>query len=114
MIVEGEIGITARPSSRVLWAMGQHLGMAGMMQSMRQPFIHVPVVNTRGKQAADNAIAHTYTRTDHQNIRYFGKADRLKIHEPKYAALAFQPDFVQHGDGVRFVYLRPEPFNSTD
>ncbi|GEM_PF-2835645 len=30
------------------------------------------------------------------------------LHYPAYAALGFQSDFVQHGGGVRFVYLRPE------
>ena len=36
------------------------------MQAARQPFVQVPVVNTRSDHAAGNAVAHTYTRSDRQ------------------------------------------------
>jgi hypothetical protein len=41
-------------------------------------------------------------------IAYYGAADRLTIYAPQYAALGFQPLFVQHNSGIRFVYLRPQ------
>jgi hypothetical protein len=75
---------------------------------MRSPFVHVPVVNTRGPHAEANLTAHTYTCSDQQAIRAFGPQDRLTLSAPNYTALNFQPDFVQQSEGVRFVYLRPE------
>ncbi|MBK8023713.1 MAG: hypothetical protein IPK19_20320 [Chloroflexi bacterium] len=107
-VAEGELTVPGRQPPQALMAMAGHLGLRGMMQSMRAPFIHVPVVNTRAAGSAANRIAHTYTKADKQVIRTFGPGDRLTIHDPRYAALRFEPAFVQHNDGVRFVYLRPE------
>jgi hypothetical protein len=111
-VASGSLPLQSRQPFDAVWAMSQHLGMRGMVQSLRAPFIHVPVVNTRSAYAADNYVAHTYTRSDRQVIRRFGAQDRLVLHDPRYTQLDFRPDFVQHNVGVRFVYLRPEPLAS--
>jgi hypothetical protein len=109
-VAEGAVAVPARQPPADLWRMARHLGWRGMAQAARTPFIHVPVVNTRSRYAGDNAVAHTYTRSDRQVIRLVGAADRVAIHGERYAPLAFRPDFVQHSKGIRFVYLRPQPY----
>lgn len=107
-VAEGSLAAPQRQPLGVLWTMTRHLGFSALAQSMREPFVHVPVVNTRSAYAADNYVAHTYTRSDRQIIRRYEKADAVRIRHPRYAPLNFRPDFVQHSAGVRFVYLRPE------
>lgn len=109
VVAEGDVAAPARPSAAAMWALTRHIGLAGVTQSMRTPYLHVPVVNTRSRFAHDNLVAHTYTRSDRQVIRLFGAHDRVVIPCPHYASLGFVPDFVQQNDGVRFVYLRPQP-----
>lgn len=108
-VAAGSVAVRARQSPAALWQMTRHLGWGGMAQAARQPFVQVPVVNTRSDHAAGNAVAHTYTRSDRQVIRRFGEGDRVVVSHPRYAPLNFRPDFVQHSGGVRFVYLRPQP-----
>jgi hypothetical protein len=108
LIVEGELSYPKRQSPQALMAMSKHLGVRGMFATMSSPFIHVPVANTRGTHAENNRVAHTYTRSDRQFIRYFESQDRLLIHDTKYVPLNFRPQFVQYNDGVRFVYLDPQ------
>lgn len=108
MIAEGDLGITVRQSPAVMWQLLRHVGVQGFLRSIRSPFIHVPVVNTRSPFADENRVAHTYARSDRQTIRRFDPQDRVRISHPRYASLDFAPDFVQQIDGVRFVYLRPQ------
>lgn len=108
-LVEGDLNVTTRQSPVQLWQMLQHMGIHGAMQLMRSPVMHVPVVNTRSPFADENLVAHTHTQSDKQIIRRFEAQDRLVIGHPLYAPLGFEPDFVQQVDGVRFVYLRPQP-----
>lgn len=107
-LLSGDITLPKQQSPSVLWEMSRQLGFGGLLKTMRQPFIHVPVVNTQSAYAADNRIARTYTQSDDQNIFKFDPSQQLTLHAPQYQALNFQPDFIQYNDGVRFVYLRPE------
>lgn len=112
MIAEGDLEVAAGQPRGVMWEMLRHIGIQGIMRSIRSPFLHVPVVNTRGPFADENRVAHTYTRSDRQLIRRFGSKDHLAIRHPVYAPLDFMPDFVEQIEGVRFVYLRPRPKNA--
>lgn len=112
-LIESSLAATATSQSRLMWQMTQQLGLAGLFQMMRSPFVQVPVVNTITEHLPQNRIARTYTRNDRQSIRYVDPTtDKLIIHHPLYRSLQFQPNFVQFGSGVRFVYLCPE--KSTD
>lgn len=106
-LVSGDITL-AKPQPSVFLEMAGQLGPGGLLKTMRAPFIYVPVVNTRSAHAADNRVARTYTKSDRQTIVKFDDASTLTIHDPAYQTLNFQPDFIQHNGGVRFVYLRPE------
>ncbi len=96
------------PKGKALRDMMRHLGFGGMMRAMQSPFVHVPVVNTISQLSDTNRVAHTYTKTDNQMVRYFEPIqDKLVIQHPRYAPLNFSPALVQHNRGIRFVYLRP-------
>lgn len=109
-VAEGTLRIPKGQDRADVFQMLGHIGFGGMLRLMRSPFVHVPVVNTVSQWGSTNQIAHTYTQTDHQISRRFNPAvDSITIHHPTYARLNFKPDFVQHGNGVHFVYLRPQP-----
>jgi hypothetical protein len=108
-VAEGDLHEPAQQDNRTLMNLLTHLGWLGFLRAMRAPFVQVPVVNTIGEVLPDNRIAQTYTRLDRQIIRqYEPDNDQLTIQHPAYAAVNFRPEFVQHGYGVRFVYLNPE------
>jgi hypothetical protein len=106
-VADGDLREPTRQEARALWTLFGHLGLRGMLQGARSPFVHVPVVNPISTRLLENQIAGTYTRLDRQIIRLADPADRLTLTHPTYALLRFRPAFVQHGYGVRFVYLRP-------
>ncbi len=109
MIAQGTFDMTARQSATAMWQMIRHIGVQGLLQSIRSPFIHVPVISPCGQFADPHLVAQTYTQSDRQVIRRSGSQDRLTISHPMYASLGFAADFVQQIEGVRFVYLRPQP-----
>lgn len=108
LIADGDLGVAVRQSPVVMWQLLRHIGIQGLMQSIRSPFVHVPVVNTRSQFAKENLVAHTYSRSAKQVIRPFDSEDRFVIKDPMYASLDFAPAFVQQLEGVQFVYLRPQ------
>lgn len=107
-LLSGEITLPSQQSPALLWEMSRQLGFGGLLKTLREPFIQVPVVNTRSAYADTNQIARTYTHSDKQTIFRFDPTQALTVHAPQYQALQFQPDFVQYNIGVRFVYTRPE------
>ncbi|MDJ1156695.1 hypothetical protein QNA08_00330 [Chelatococcus sp. SYSU_G07232] len=111
LIAEGTIRIARGQSMSVIWQVVRHLGIGTMIRSARSPYIHIPVVNTRGAFSKKNLISDTYSQGEKQLIRRFDSRDRLIIGHPVYAPLDFKPDFVQQIDGVGFVYLRPQPWS---
>ena len=107
-VLEGELACVGRTPMALGWQMARYLGWRTLWQSLRDPVVHVPVLNTLGPNATVLEVAHTYTRADHQALRLARPADRLQIQAAPYAALDFALAFVQQMDGLRFVYLRPQ------
>lgn len=107
-IATGDLAATVVQPPGPMFRMLGHIGLKAVWRGIREPFVRVPVVNTRGPLAAENRVAWTYTKGDRQVIRDFGPGDRVAIDHPRYAPLDFRPEFVQDLSGVRFVYLRPE------
>ena len=107
-VLDGTLACVPRTPAAVGWQMARYLGWRSLWQSLRDPVVHVPVLNTLGPNATQLEVAHTYTRADRQALRLCTPADRLRIQAAPYAALDFHPDFVQQLDGLRFVYLRPQ------
>lgn len=106
-LLTGDLHLATKQPSSLLWEMTRQVGLGGILKTMREPNIHVPVVNTRSGVAKENLIAHTYTNNDKQIIQKWESPGTLTIEHPRYRALSFAPDFVQQGFGVHFVYQRP-------
>jgi hypothetical protein len=67
------------------------------------------VVNPITPVLPDNQVARTYTKPDAMLLQFFDPAkDALEFGEGPYQRLDFQPDFVQHMRGFKFVYMKPE------
>lgn len=107
-VLEGELACVARTPAALGWQMARCLGWRTLWQSLRDPVVQVPVLNTLGPNATQLEVAHTYTHADRQALRLAHPTDRLHIQAAPYAALGFAPAFVQQMDGLRFVYLRPQ------
>lgn len=107
-VLEGELACVARTPVGLGWALARCLGWRALWQSLRDPVVQVPVLNTLGPNATQLEVARTYTRADRQALRLAHPADRLQIQAAPYAALDFAPAFVQQMEGLRFVYLRPQ------
>lgn len=106
-LVSGDLALSTKQATSVMWEMMRQIGIGGTLKSAREPFIHVPVVNTISDVAQENLVAHTYTSSDRQIIQKFDSLGTVEVEHPLYAPLHFAPDFVQQSYGVRFVYLRP-------
>lgn len=112
MIAAGNVRAGLGQSASTMWQLARHLGIKGMLRSIRSPFVHLPVVNTRSRSVSQNLIADTYSRSDRQTLRSFGPQDSLMIGHPAYARLGFRPDFVQENEGTSLVFLRPRPLRT--
>lgn len=107
-VLEGELACVARTPVGLGWELARRLGWRALWQSLRDPVVQVPVLNTLGPNATVLEVASTYTRADRQALRLASPADRLQIQAAPYAALDFAPAFVEQMEGLRFVYLRPQ------
>jgi hypothetical protein len=107
-LLTGTINLPKQQPPSALYHMLRHLGFGGMMKTITNPFIEVPVVNTISPYATENKIARTYTHSDMQIVTQFTpESGQLTIEAPQYQALQFQPDFIQNNQGIKFVYKRP-------
>lgn len=107
-LVEGHVRQPRRPSLQANLALALRLGWRRTMQLARQPWIAMPVLNPVGSVLRRNAAASTFTKAERSTLRPFHPAqDQLTMHEPRYAALGFEPGFWQSLEGFKFVYLFP-------
>lgn len=100
-----------KPNSAALdatFALLGQLGLGRTIQSSRQPWIEMQIVNPLGVKLAHNGTAMAYTSNAANLVRYFDpQHDELRLDAAPYAALDFRPDFVQHMIGFKFVYEEP-------
>lgn len=107
-LLRAELHQTGRASAGAGWAMLRLLGMGRLRAVSRQPWIGMTVVNPVSDRLPVNARAAAYVHNARNVIRPFdARADSLTLTAPGYAALDFQPAFVQHMTGFHFVYLDP-------
>jgi hypothetical protein len=98
----------ARRSARCDCAVMRQVGLAGMWRVLRDPTVHLKIMNPVGAGLARNAVADSYTRSALTTVHEFEPGrDSLELSIPRYRGLDFRPDFVQFMDGFRFVYLAP-------
>jgi hypothetical protein len=107
-LCRGELRQPMQASLSATWQFARQLGFAQSWRVAQQPWISMAIVNPVGVTLPHNAVAQAHTKNAANRIRPFvAGEDLLTIHHPTYAALGFQPHFVQHMDGFKFVYLMP-------
>jgi hypothetical protein len=73
------------------------------------------VINPSGKQIAENLVADTYTRAESQTLRLLDPdRDSIIIEDEGYRRLGLWPQFIQHMEGFKFVYVNPRPWGKQD
>ena len=109
LLLEGEVGEAKRPSPKVGWSLTRLLGLRQTIKSLSAPYLAAKVVNPIGEVIPVNADAQSYLAADAPVVQFFDPAtDRLVIHHAETAELNFQPQFIEHFEPFRFVYLNPE------
>ncbi len=106
-VLTARLPAARRPSFRAGLALARLLGWRGSQRLAAEPLVAMKVVNPIGlRPGNDAALACTYN--DVSVLRYFDpRADTLTLADGTYGALGFQPQFVQHMGGIKFVYLNP-------
>jgi hypothetical protein len=108
-VCAGRLSKPRQASPRANLAMLAQMGLGRMQRVAQQPWVSMQVVNPISPALPRNAVAHAFTHNDANVLRYFDpRADSLAIGNAIYQRLQFTPQFVQHMDGFKFVYLSPE------
>ena len=108
-ILAGKLSQPRQASWRANFALLAQLGPARMQRVMQQPWVTMQIVNPASGALARNVVAQAFTKNDANILRYFNPGmDSLAFGDTPYAQLQFKPQFVQHMDGFKFVYLNPE------
>lgn len=108
-LVQGGLDEVRRTPTALGWELARRVGWAAVWRALRDPVVQVPVLNTLSPYADTLEVAQTYTQADRQSLRLATESDALQISVAPYAALGFTPAFVQQLEGLRFIYLRPQP-----
>lgn len=109
MIFEGQITVAKRTSLRVSWQMFRLLGLRQTMKALVQPYLSAKVVNPISDEFPCNADAQSLVASDTPIIQLFDPTqDSLRFGQTEMAQTGFQPQFIEHFEPFRFVYLLPE------
>jgi hypothetical protein len=104
----GEVRALRRTTPRAFFALINAFGLSGMRQFLALPWIPVQVVNPIGETLTHNAEAQAYAAAEAVVLQLYDPAyDSIRFAGESFQALDFQPTFVEHMDGFRFVYLNP-------
>jgi len=109
LICEGKFNKPGKASLRASFSL---LGRMGLRQARRvnqQPWLGLQIVNPVTRLVPNNRAAQSFAKNDADRLRYFDpRTDSIVLKDTPYALLQFEPQFVQHMQGFKFVYLRPE------
>jgi hypothetical protein len=110
LICEGDIRVSKRPSLQVGWSLFRLMGLRQTLRALREPYLEAKVVNPTGNRIRENQDAQTYLANESPVLQFFDQtADKLVLGKPFERAFGFRPQFIEHFDPFRFVYLNPHP-----
>ncbi len=96
-----------RGSLRALFEFMGRLGFGEANRVANEPWVEMKVINPIGLRPGNDA-AQSANHNAVNALRYFDpRTESLALGGPDYAAVDFRPDYVQHMDGITFVYLDP-------
>jgi hypothetical protein len=109
-ILAGSLANLQRVSLRASWDLVAQLSVKQTWELARRSWMNLQILNPTGVVLAKNAVAESFTKNDKNLVRYFNPhTDSLQFGKTPYAALNFQPQFIQYMEGFKFVYLQPAP-----
>lgn len=109
LTLEGQVHEEQRTSSQVGWQLLRLVGLRHMFQLFSQPYLGAKVVNPISDSVPYNGDAQSYVAADSPVVQWWNnKTDSITFGQEQMANLNFQPQFIEHFEPFRFVYLQPE------
>ena len=109
LIFEGHIHVDKATAPKTGWQMFRLLGLGNTLKAFSQPYLGAKVVNPISDDFPYNGDAQSYVSSDTPVVQLFdATTDSINIAHPILADVDFQPQFVEHFEPFRFVYLQPE------
>ncbi|MCC6455856.1 MAG: hypothetical protein IT328_12970 [Caldilineaceae bacterium] len=107
-LLESKLSKPTQASVGATFGLLGQMGLGRALRISRQPWVEMKIVNPLGVKLLHNGTAMAYTSNAANRVRYFDpKHDLLRLDAVPYATLDFQPEFVQHMAGFKFVYQEP-------
>jgi hypothetical protein len=107
IVCTGELSSPRQASMLANLSLLKQLGLRKSWQLSQESWLGLRIVNPIRDGIGHNLSAQSFTKNDADRLRYFDpKMDRLTLGE--YEHVQFEPQFIQHMQGIKFVYLRPE------
>jgi hypothetical protein len=107
-LLKSKLSKPTQVSVGATFALLGQLGLGRTLRISRQPWVEMKIVNPLGVKLAHNGTARAYTSNAANRVRYFEpQNDQLQLEATPYTMLDFQPEFVQHMSGFKFVYQEP-------
>ena len=109
LIFEGRVREDKRTPLQVGWDLFRLLGLRNTLQAFSQPYLGAKVVNPISDVILYNADAQSYLASDPPVVQYFDEdRDHITFGQNTINEFDFQPQFIEHFEPFRFVYLQPE------
>ena len=108
LLFEGQVAEAQQASPRVGFALMRLLGMRQTIRAFRQPYLEAKVVNPIGDTLPFNGDAQSYLASDAPVVQFYNPAtDHITFNTLDATRFDFNPQFVEHFEPFRFVYLQP-------
>jgi hypothetical protein len=109
LLFEGQVSEAKQASPRVGVSLMRLLGLRQTIRALRQPYLEAKVVNPIGDVLPYNGDAQSYLASDSPIVQIFDPAtERIVFNSMDSERFDFNPQFVEHFEPFRFVYLQPK------
>jgi hypothetical protein len=109
LVCSGQLNKPGQASLRANLSLLWHIGLAQARRINQQPWLGLQIANPVTPLVPNNRTAQTFAKNDADRLRYFEpRTDSIALVDEPYKSLQFEPQFVQHMQGFKFVYLKPE------
>ena len=105
----GKVKKATKANPKVGWSLFRLLGLRQTMNALSQPYLGAKVINPISERLPYNGSAQSFLAADAPIVQFFDPTtDSISFGPAFENRFAFQPQFVEHFEPFRFVYLHPE------
>ena len=109
MLFFGKVKKAAKANPKVGWSLFRLLGLRQTMNALSQSYLGAKVVNPVNERMPYNGAAQSFLAADNPIVQFFDPTTDSISFGPAFANMFdFRPQFVEHFEPFRFVYLHPE------